>query len=126
MNEIERAVVLPKDARPLNSYGRNYAFSGPKKIVATYLIPLGPKSDEGCEVVLEKNLESRPCTKKETDDASAAEARTAAAQTAAGKRRWYKKPDDLPFILDGGCMQVNVEYDIPTHRVLFVTCNGVF
>ncbi|MEP7006194.1 MAG: hypothetical protein ABI810_09435 [Sphingomonas bacterium] len=125
MNEIERAVVLPKDAAPLDSYGRNYTFSGPEKVVATYLIPPRlPELDEGCEVMLE-NLDSRPCTKKEIDEASASEARNASAQTAAGKRRWYKGPDYLPSISDGGCEQVNVEYDIRTHRVLVVACNGV-
>jgi hypothetical protein len=46
-----------------------------------------------------------------------------AAQTA-GKRRWFSDVRSLPFIFDGRCMQVRVDYQISTHRALRVACNG--
>ena len=65
-----------------------------------------------------------PAQKKEIAELADESARAAAAETPAGKRRWFDKPDDLPQIFDGGCMQVTVEFDIATHRIFSVTCNG--
>lgn len=124
MDKIERTVTLPKGAKPLNAYGRNYAFSGRSKVVATYLVPSLPQvSSEGCEVMLE-DFNSRRCTKKEVEESAERDARYVASQTPAGKRRWYKSARSLPFISDGGCTQVNVEYDILSQRVIAVSCNG--
>ena len=70
MDKIEQTVTLPKGAKPLSAYGRNYAFSGPNKVVATYLIPLPPLDlSEGCEVML-KDFSSRPCTEKEIEESA--------------------------------------------------------
>jgi len=124
MNEIERAVVLSTGAKPLDAYGRNYAWDGQGKVVATYLEPLSPPDRSiGCDVMLE-NFASRPCTEKETAESTASEARSIATETRAGQRRWFSDPRKLPSISDGGCMQVNEEYDTATHRVLTVACNG--
>ena len=123
MDRIEQAVVLPKGAKPLSAYGRNYARSSVTKVVATYLIPFPPiDASEGCEVMLE-SLGSRPCTKKELEKSAKSDARNVAAQTPAGQRRWYKSTRELPFIADGGCTQVTVEYNITTHHVV-ASCNG--
>ncbi|WP_081469566.1 hypothetical protein [Sphingomonas sp. PAMC 26617] len=120
MDEIERQVVLPKDAQPLASYGRNYAFSNESNVVATYLIPLpAPAVGEGCKVMLE-NASSRPCTKEEIAEGTTAKD----TETVAGKRRWFGSSNDLPFISDGGCAEVNITYDTTAHRMLSVTCNG--
>jgi len=125
MDEIERSVVLPKSAKPLSAYGRNYAFLGQGIVVATYLIPSPPiPVDGGCEMMLE-NLSSRPCTKEEIAEQVASNARAAAAETPAGKRRWFRTPNDLPDISDGGCQQVNVQFDTASHRILVVACNGI-
>lgn len=131
MDEIEKAVVLPRAAQPMKSYGRNYASSGPDRVVATYLTPLPPLAlREGCEVVLQ-DLTSRPCTKSDivasarwNADAAKANAIRVATQTPAGERRWYSSAGSLPFINDGGCMQVWVEYDTKNHRVIALSCNG--
>ena len=124
MNEIERLVVLPKGADSMSAYGRNYAFSDRGKVVAIYLKPFPlPKIDEGCEEMLE-NFSSRPCTKEEVAEGMASDARAAAAQTPAGERRWFGKASELPFVSDGGCMEVRVEFDTAAHRVLSVACNG--
>ena len=120
MDEIERKVVLPTDAQPLESYGRNYTFSNNRNVVATYLIPLAPPlRGEGCEMMLE-NFSSRPCTKEEVSEGATAKD----IETVAGKRRWFKSSNNLPFISDGGCAQINITYDTTAHRVLSVTCNG--
>jgi hypothetical protein len=124
MDEIERAVILPKGAQSLAAYGRNYAFSGPNKVVATYLIPSPPLDmREGCEVAL-KDFKSRPCTKKELEKLARTDALSVAAQTPAGKKRWYNDYRSLPYIDDGGCSQVSVEYEVAAHHVVTVFCNG--
>jgi hypothetical protein len=131
MDEIERAIVLPRGAQPMNRYGRNYASSGPDRVVATYLMPPPPLHLQGgCEVVL-KDLTSRPCTKSEivasakwNADAVKSNALRIAAQSPAGERRWYNNARSLPFINEGGCMQVWVEYDTKNHRVVALSCNG--
>jgi len=124
MDKIERTVTLPKGARPLSAYGRNYAFSGPGKVVATYLIPSLPVDlSEGCEVML-KDFNWRRCTEKEINESARTRARGVAAETPAGKRRWYKSARSLPSISDGACRQVSVEYDIPTQQVTAASCNG--
>lgn len=43
----------------------------------------------------------------------------------AARRRWFNDPADMPMIHDGGCMQVNIEYDPATHRVVAASCNGL-
>lgn len=124
MNEIESALVLPKGAKPLNAYGRNYAFSGRDKVIATYLLPSAPLDiSQGCDVMLEDG-NSRPCTREEIAKTAKLDVRNMAAQTPAGKRRWYESFHSLPAISDGGCVQVSVEYDIVTRHVLTATCNG--
>ncbi|MFD0847047.1 hypothetical protein [Sphingosinicella xenopeptidilytica] len=124
MDEIERPVVLPKNAETLDKYGRNYAPDVGGKILATYIIPISPLGmDTGCDVMLE-NFASRPCAKEEIEEASRMEAKIVDAQTPAGKRRWFRNPRELPYINDGGCQQVSVEYDATTRRVLTVVCNG--
>lgn len=124
MNAIEGIVVLPQGAEPLASYGRNYALSGPDKVVATYLLP-SPSIDfsQECEVIL-ADFSSRPCTKSAIKAQVRLDAGRKAAETPAGKRRWHQSAKALPRINDGGCMQVNVEYEISTRRVITVSCNG--
>ena len=126
MDEIERTIVLPKGANPFNSYGRNYAFAAPDKVVATYLSPL-PAMDlskpGSCQMLMLPKFTPRSCTKAEIGKQMAQNARTLAKQTPAGKRRWFSNASLLPGISDGGCMQVSVEYDIEAHRVVKVVCN---
>jgi hypothetical protein len=124
MEEIERVVVLPEGAKPLNAYGRNYAYSGKDMVTAIYLLPFPPLNmSEGCEVMLE-DFESRPCTDEEIAEIAKSDETAVAAQTPAGERRWYNSSHDLPFINDGGCTQVTVDYDTATRRVLKAACNG--
>ncbi|WP_294329257.1 hypothetical protein [uncultured Sphingomonas sp.] len=124
MAEIERVLVLPKGAKPLAAYGRNYALSAQGTVIGTFLLPLPAPAYEGCEVLL-ADLSSRPCTKAEIADAAAGHAHALSAQAPAGSRRWFDHREALPQIFDGGCSQINVEYDIAKHRILRATCNGV-
>jgi len=42
-----------------------------------------------------------------------------------GKRRWMADKRDLPMVMDGGCMVVNVVYDLAKKKVEQSSCNGV-
>ena len=124
MDEIEQALVLPQGAASLAEYGRNYAFKGAGTVVATYLRPLaGPDAKSGCSEVLQ-DFSLRPCTQKEVEQSVRSEARRVASETPAGRRRWFNDYRRLPFIYDGGCLQVNIEYDVAAHRVVRASCNG--
>ena len=48
-----------------------------------------------------------------------------ARQTPAGQRRWFDDPADIPIIFDGGCSQVNIEYDLTSRKVVTVSCNDL-
>lgn len=120
MDEIERKVVLPKNAQPLASYARYYAFSNKSNVIAAYLIPLAPPiPGEDCEEMLE-NFGSRPCTKEEVAEGTTSKD----TENVAGKRHWLGSNRNLPSMGDGGCAQVNVTYDTIAHRILSVVCNG--
>lgn len=123
MDEIEQAVVLPKGAQPLSAYGRNYALYAPGRVMATYLLPSpAPKYSDGC-YKMGKTI--RPCTKDEIEESFSSRTRRATLETQANTRRWYDDPNDLPSMFDGGCTQIKVIYDIPSHSIASVTCNGL-
>jgi plasmid stabilization system protein ParE len=42
----------------------------------------------------------------------------------AGERRWHDWEGELPFIMDGGCSIVHIDYEIATQHILSVSCNG--
>jgi len=111
MASIERSVVLPKGTQPLKAYGRAYAFAGQDRVIASYFIPI-EAPDVPCRAVMPGNS-SRPCTAEEAarDD-----------QIPAGTRRWYDKAD-LPRRLWAGCEQVNVVYEISSHRIIDAACD---
>lgn len=124
MDAIERIVVLPPRARPLAAYGRNYAWADATHVVATYLLPSPPSPPtEGCAVMIE-DFRTRPCSRREIADIARRDAESRAAETPAGQRRWFAKPGDLPFIFDGGCIQVSVDYDVTSRRITRAVCNG--
>jgi|GEM_PF-651760 len=86
--EIERTVVMPQRARPIDAYDRNYALTGVGTVVGRYQL-------------------------------------ATTRQPPAGRKRWFDDPADMPMIFDGGCTQVNVEYDLTTRKVVAVLCNGL-
>ena len=93
--EIERSVVLPKGAFPLESYDRYYARG-----------ELGKEIENG-EII------SGVYLRRSFDPG---QARTTA--------HHLVDLSELPMFFDGGCDLVNVRYDTATKRVLAVFCNG--
>lgn len=124
MDEIERKVRLPRNANPLNAYGRYYAFDGKGKVEARYLLPPEPMTpdplpaDWGCEesVILGNDLTWRevPCGPEPGTSH----------YLKAGQRRWFADGEAIPMIFDGGCMVVHVTFNLKTRKVEYVFCNG--
>jgi hypothetical protein len=116
MDRIERAVILPQRAAPLSDYGRNFAPLGNGQIVAIYLRPAPPITEQSNCV----HGDMKPCSTEEIQKLNADRASVAAA----GERRWFTDPSDLPKIVDGGCSVITIHYDLPQERVISVFCNG--
>lgn len=113
---------MPKGAQPIAAYGRNYALTDRGTIIARYIIPSqAPNMIQRCAKIAGGN---HPCSKTELAAFKAKYDRILTNDTSAGFRRWFAKPGELPNIFDGGCRQVNVEYDPVVHRLLMATCNG--
>jgi hypothetical protein len=123
MDEIERSLVLPAGARPLQAYGRNYAYSGSDEVTAVYLLPDAPMP-KGWTCSISDKSGDRDCTRAEVERMYRRDALNRARQTPAGVRRWHANSSGLPVVNDGGCMLVTVKYRISAHRVEFATCNG--
>lgn len=122
MDEIERQVRLPEGAAPLQSYGRHYAFDEEGKVIGVYVLRAPPapgEADYGCEEIRldgeDLTSEPVPCPPNlETDG-----------EVASGERQWFDDYRKLPHISDGGCMVVNVIFNLSRHRVEDTFCNGV-
>ncbi|HKX88013.1 MAG TPA: hypothetical protein VJM13_02285, partial [Sphingopyxis sp.] len=117
------AIALPPAAEPLDAYGRYYRYAEPGKVAAVFLIPIPPRDTDGCSVVT-RSSGMRDCTAAEIEEIRDRDAAVAARQLAAGKRRWMPAATDIPEISDGGCMQINILYEVAARRFLFVACNG--
>lgn len=122
MREIEAAIILPRGANPLASYGRNYAREG-TRIVAVFATP--PVFSGGGCFMVSADLKSRPCTDEEIAGNRKAEREYAASQAAAGESRWFEDRRSLPLVFDGGCSFIDVEYDPAGKRFVSVACHGV-
>lgn len=124
MDEIERQIQLPAGAHRLDEYGRYYAFAGKRRVEAVYMLPPEPETpdprpaDWGCEEVLlnGKDLATREVPCPPEPDLSR--------YLKAGQRRWVADREALPFIADGGCTVVHVDFDLKTRKVEHVGCNG--
>lgn len=117
MDQIEDRVQLPKDAGPMASYRRYYASSGDGKVTAVYLMPFddGPRPGDICEEILtDFTTREVPCEPMEFEW-----------EIPAGERKWLSDHLSLPFINDGGCMQVTIEYDVKADQFTMIECNGV-
>jgi hypothetical protein len=124
MDRIESSVVLPEGAYPLEDYGRYYTYSGEGRVTAVYLRPFNPPdSSDGCWKSSGEDL--IPCTEEEREAANSAMSGMTSRRLGAGERRWVDDSNDLPFILDGGCTQVTIDYLIASNRFASVRCNGL-
>ena len=72
--------------------------------------PLGPDGE----------ISTTPCN----DGWREAEQTRALNQVAAGERRWYDSVENLPKVFDGGCIFIEINYDVEAHAVISVRCNG--
>jgi hypothetical protein len=120
MDRIQRAVILPRGAKPIKFYGQNYAFVGNTQVKAVYFIPEPLFTEKsGCV-----HGDGKPCPPDEIGRMVRENAKRRAGYASAGGRRWFANERDLPSIMDGGCFQITIRYDIPTRRVLGASCNG--
>ena len=123
---IESAVQLPAGAKPLQEYSRNYASLPDGKVIGIYVLPITSepqRDDVGCEVALE-NFGSRPCTDAELAEGVAREKASAELFGQANQARWFDDYRELPMILDGGCILVEIIFDPKSHRIQSAQCNG--
>lgn len=122
MDAVERAVTLPRGAQPLSAYARHYAFDGPDRVVAIYLLHLPPTDWRTCATLRDGAF--TPCTAESIRLLAEKEAQGRRTMGGAGSRRWHAEPKAMPRIFDGECMQVNVTFDTTTRRAT-AECNGV-
>lgn len=120
MDDIEAKVQLPQAQYRLADYSRTYAYSGDQMVIGHYLVPSDPiPADAGCsEMTVDGKLV--PCSSETREHI--AERRTR--ELKAGERRWIDDVKGLPFIMDGGCLMITVEYDLRKSEVTSVDCNG--
>jgi hypothetical protein len=125
IDRIEHRITLPRGAKPLVAYARHYATSAPDTVTGVYIVPepVHVVRPDECEEMT-ADLGSRPC-----DPADVARSNREAVQAAAraakpGERRRYRRVDDMPYVSDGGCTQINVRYRPSTGAFLSVNCNG--
>lgn len=127
METIESTVQLPKGARSIDEYSRNYAFMPDGKVLAVFIIPMEPTGYDregfGCEVMLE-DFESRPCTDEEISDMKQQDRATTVSYGAANESRWFDDYLELPMILDGGCAQVTIVFEPRSETIETAECNG--
>jgi hypothetical protein len=121
MEAIERQVRMPPGARPLNDYARFYARApvdlnvAKGTVMGVYRIPATlspPPPGAICEAFTEHGgLRKVPCD-------------PGVHRLLAGQRKWLEDYMALPFVDDGGCNTVNVEFDSEKQIVQRVYCNG--
>ena len=117
MDQIEKQVQLPRDARPLRDYARYYAYADTGDVKAIYLVPFDDdlKPGEGCDELLEDFTSKQvPCPDLDIPTMN----------LKAGQRRWMRDNRHLPAVNDGGCAVVNVSFDWKKGKVKEVRCNG--
>lgn len=116
MNRIEHMIQLPAGANPLQSYARVYQFSSRSEVRATYFRAAAPSDYAYCDRIIRMGPRS-------SGDAAAVCPPPIGMR--AGERRWFDDHVFLPSVCDGGCIQVNIEYDVSTGRITLARCNGV-
>jgi hypothetical protein len=119
MDRIETSISLPKRAAALDAYGRYYADLPEGRVRAIYLIPSKPLDPAAACWTGD-----RPCTAEERASLESDWAAAASGSLKAGERRWLGDGEAAPQIMDGGCSQITIDYEIATERFLGVVCNG--
>lgn len=112
MKMIERQVSLPKGASLLKTYARAYAPSSKDRVSALYFRP-------------------------EASFFSCAEAKIIGPTNGkiailcpppdgikAGEQHWLTNTRLLPSLSDGGCAYIDLEFDVPSKKVIPAQCHG--
>jgi len=114
MDRIEQQVKLPTGAEPLERYARTYAFKSRDRVSALYFLP-DLANDEGCRIAKGYGPKSAGAVARLCPPPDGMKA---------GERRWFKDAEALPIIFDGGCGNIDIEFDLKTGSVIFAHCNG--
>lgn len=112
MDMIERQISLPKGARPLKTYARAYAPSSNERVSALYFRPDASLSScAGAKAGGPTNGQiALLCPPPDGFKA--------------GERRWLTNSRLLPSVSDGGCAFIDVEFDIPSTKIISAQCHG--
>lgn len=112
MDNVESAVLLPKEAAPLDRYARAYAKGPGKYVVALYYRPSAPDLAL-CGTVLKRQAESLiaaqlcPATTRHGGGATVLVRQSGAARTNK----------------TGRCVQIDIRDDMDRHRVVKADCH---
>lgn len=110
VDQIEQSINLPEGAGELQSYARYYARKG-NVVYASYIVEPNDWREfvkRDCAV----QAKVFPCN---DPDYGVVEA---------GNYRWVEKRDYLPFMNGGGCLYIDIEYDIFRKSFTKVSCSG--
>lgn len=114
MDSIEQQVKLSADAEPIERYARTYAFKSRDRVSAVYFLP-DLANDEACRVAKGYGPKSAGAVARLCPPPDGMKA---------GERRWFRDADSLPLISDGGCQNIDVEFDLNAGSVIFAHCQG--
>jgi len=114
MDAIEHDVQIPFDARPLTQFARTYKYASSTRVVAFYFIP----HDEPDEWFCKGAKEGGPTNGQVLLGCRPPDGMKA------GERRWLSDDVCLPYVNDGGCNYVDIEYDLRSQSVIRADCNG--
>ncbi|MFY7745686.1 MAG: hypothetical protein ACOVQY_09670 [Erythrobacter sp.] len=120
IKRIEASIGLPPSAASMDEYSRNYGMRGDGKVLGVYAKRRNLSvSDDICKGCTEEQRQERQRLAKETEDWWVER------YAPTGESRWIGNFDDYPSLMDGGCLQIQVIYDLAKQHVEGVWCNGV-
>ena len=116
MDQIESTISLPSGASEIGSYARYYTKSENGLVTAVYLSPFEkPDPNDGCsEIMPDDSLKDVPCPETEY----------AYPLLESGQRVWLEDFRNMPVVFDGGCIYIEIEYDLKTQKYISIACNG--
>jgi hypothetical protein len=115
VEQIEQSIKLPESALEIQSYARYYA-QKENTVYGSYIVHEDVRRQR--EAVKDEcarfGIKSYPCNNHNYGVIEA------------GKYTWVGNRDDLPIILDGGCSQVDFEYDVRRNSFAKIACSGSY
>ncbi|MBB5716438.1 hypothetical protein [Sphingomonas aerophila] len=114
MNTIERKITLPPGAGAVERFARAYKFASPDRVEALYFIPEEEPDRMFCEGTKRYGHKN----------GQIALACPPPDGMKAGERRWFADDVILPFVSDGACAYIDVEYQVGSKTVPKASCHG--